>query len=40
LLKKYDVSKYTFTRTVVIEERAMNHRFPGADTERSLSRLR
>jgi hypothetical protein len=28
LLKKYDVSKYTFTRTVVIEERAMNHAFP------------
>ena len=27
-LKKYDVSKYTFTRTVVIEERAMNHAFP------------
>jgi hypothetical protein len=28
LFKKYDVSKYTFTRTVVIEERAMNHAFP------------
>jgi hypothetical protein len=28
LLKRYDVSKYTFTRTVVIEERAMNHAFP------------
>jgi hypothetical protein len=28
LLKKYDVSKYTFTRTLVIEERAMNHAFP------------
>jgi len=28
LLKKYDVSKYTFTRAVVIEERAMNHAFP------------
>jgi len=28
LLKKYDVSKYTFTRKVVIEERAMNHAFP------------
>src|ERR1700692_4285337 len=28
LLKKYDVSKYIFTRTVVIEERAMNHAFP------------
>jgi hypothetical protein len=28
LLKKYDVSKYTFTRTVIIEERAMNHAFP------------
>jgi hypothetical protein len=28
LLKKYDVSKHTFTRTVVIEERAMNHAFP------------
>jgi hypothetical protein len=28
LLKKHDVSKYTFTRTVVIEERAMNHAFP------------
>jgi hypothetical protein len=28
LLKKYDVSKYTFTRKVVIEERAMNHSFP------------
>jgi len=28
LLKKYDVSKYTITRTVVIEEPAMNHAFP------------
>jgi hypothetical protein len=28
LLKKYDVNKYTFTRTVIIEERAMNHAFP------------
>src|SRR5882672_6513732 len=28
LLKKYDVSKYTFTHTVIIEERAMNHAFP------------
>ena len=28
LLTKYDVSKYTFTRTVVIDERAMNHAFP------------
>jgi hypothetical protein len=28
LLKKYDVSKYTFTRTIVIDERAMNHAFP------------
>lgn len=28
LLKKYDVSKYTFTRKVIIEERAMNHAFP------------
>jgi hypothetical protein len=28
LLKKYDVSKYTFTRNVIIEERAMNHAFP------------
>src|SRR5258708_604538 len=28
LLKKYDVTKYTFTHTVVIEERAMNHAFP------------
>jgi len=28
LLKKYDVSRYTFTRKVVIEERAMNHAFP------------
>ena len=26
LLKKYDVSKYVFTRAVVIEERAMNPR--------------
>ena len=28
ILKKYDLRKYTFTRTVVIEERAMNHAFP------------
>ena len=28
ILKKYDVSKYTFTHKVVIEERAMNHAFP------------
>ena len=28
LLKKYDVTKYTFTHTVIIEERAMNHAFP------------
>jgi hypothetical protein len=28
LLKKYDVKKYTFTNTVIIEERAMNHAFP------------
>jgi hypothetical protein len=28
ILKKYDVSKYTFTRKVIIEERAMNHAFP------------
>src|ERR1022692_4915797 len=28
ILKKYDVGKYTFTRTVVIDERAMNHAFP------------
>ena len=28
LLKKYDVTKYTFTNKVVIEERAMNHAFP------------
>jgi hypothetical protein len=28
LLSKYDLSKYTFTREVVIEERAMNHAFP------------
>jgi hypothetical protein len=28
ILKKYDVGKYTFTRTVVIDERAMIHAFP------------
>ena len=28
VLSKYDLSKYTFTREVVIEERAMNHAFP------------
>jgi len=28
LLKKYDVSKYTFTRRIVVDERAMNHAFP------------
>lgn len=28
ILKKYDVSKYTFTKTVIIEERTMNHAFP------------
>jgi hypothetical protein len=28
LMKKYDLSKYTFTHTVVIEERAVNHAFP------------
>jgi hypothetical protein len=28
ILKKYDVSKYAFTRTVIIEERAMSHAFP------------
>ena len=28
IIKKYDVSKYTFTKKVVIEERAMNHAFP------------
>jgi hypothetical protein len=28
ILKKYDVSKYRFTNTVIIEERAMNHAFP------------
>lgn len=28
LLKKYDVNKYTFTHTLIIEERAMNHAFP------------
>jgi hypothetical protein len=48
LFKKYDVSKYTFTRTVVIEERAMNHAFPtltlnvhflGSDDELLLSFL-
>jgi len=40
LLKKYDVSKYTFTHTVVIEEAGHEPRFPRADAERSLSRLR
>lgn len=28
VLSKYDLSKYTFTHDVVIEERAMNHAFP------------
>jgi hypothetical protein len=28
IVKKYDVSKYTFTNTVIIEERTMNHAFP------------
>ena len=28
VLSKYDLSKYIFTREVVIEERAMNHAFP------------
>src|SRR5579862_4236292 len=28
IFKKYDVGKYTFTRTVIIDERAMNHAFP------------
>lgn len=28
VMNKYDLSKYTFTREVVIEERAMNHAFP------------
>ncbi len=28
VLQDYDLSKYTFTRKVVIEERAMNHAFP------------
>jgi hypothetical protein len=28
ILKKYDLTKYTFTRKVIIEERAMNHAFP------------
>jgi hypothetical protein len=28
LLDSYDLSKYTFTRKVVIEERAVNHAFP------------
>jgi hypothetical protein len=28
ILRRNDVSKYTFTRTVTIEERAMNHAFP------------
>lgn len=28
ILRKYDVSKYTFTRKVLFEQRAMNHAFP------------
>ena len=28
VISSYDLSKYTFTREVVIEERAMNHAFP------------
>ena len=28
VIASYDLSKYTFTREVVIEERAMNHAFP------------
>ena len=28
VLASYDLSKYTFTRHVVIEERAINHAFP------------
>ena len=28
ILNKYDVSKYRFTSTVIIEERTMNHAFP------------
>jgi hypothetical protein len=28
VLSSYDLTKYTFTREVVIEERAMNHAFP------------
>jgi hypothetical protein len=28
ILNKYDVSKYRFTNTVIIEERTMNHAFP------------
>ena len=28
VLSQYDLGKYTFTREVVIEERAMNHAFP------------
>lgn len=28
LLKKYNLTKYTFTRNIIIEERAMNHAFP------------
>ena len=28
LFKKHDLAKYTFTRQIVIEERAMNHAFP------------
>jgi len=28
VIASYDLSKYTFTREVIIEERAMNHAFP------------
>ena len=28
VLESYDLSQYTFTRQVVIEERAINHAFP------------
>jgi hypothetical protein len=28
ILKKYDLSKYTFTRKVIFEQQAMNHAFP------------
>src|SRR5215510_2967482 len=28
VLRDYDLSKYTFTRDVVIEEQAINHAFP------------